>query len=129
GEEDTFAAVSHSCLELIRAGVTTFADLCIHARATADAVAKMGQRALLAPSHQDVSMLEEEIRALRACGCDEIEPAIGIKSCAATPAGMLQKVSMLAREAGLPIHASAAELGADGMMRLRQAGLLTERTI
>ena len=129
GEEDTFAAVCHSCLELIRAGVTTFADVCIDARTTAAAVEKMGQRVVLAPAQQDVSMLEEEIRALRSCGCEEIEPAIASRSSAAAPAVALERASVLAREAGLPIHVSAAELGAEGMMRLRQAGLLTERTI
>jgi 5-methylthioadenosine/S-adenosylhomocysteine deaminase len=117
GEEETFAAVSHSCLELIRAGVTAFADICINAAATADAVKAMGLRALIAPAGRERALLEKDIRTLQAYAGDGIEPAIGIASGATVPDEMPE---------GMPIHLSAAELDGENLARL---GLLTERTI
>lgn len=133
GKDETVAAVRHSCLEFIRAGITTFADICVHGAATAEAVEKMGLRALLAlRARPDIAELEAAIADMQARG-GLIAPALALRSFAGSTAGGFDRIAGFAREAGLPVHASLAEMAegpGDGRSsRPSLSDLPAERTI
>ena len=110
-DEDACRVASRlGCLEMMRAGITTFCDMWPFLDATADAVAESGLRAVLSPY-----LLEDggELDALPAAAARWNNPrlgvAVGIQSLYGCPEPLARRAAAVAAEAGLPIHMHAAE--------------------
>src|SRR5579863_1093991 len=70
------------CLEMMKAGITTFADMWTFPDANAEAVKEMGLRAVLAPYGRTYSTVEMEalVSAAQRWNDDRLTPAVGVQS-------------------------------------------------
>lgn len=148
-EDDCYAASQLGCLEMLKAGITTFADMWPHVGATARAVEESGLRALLSPYLMDRSShpmdragdveagsreLEREIDDACRWRSQRVGVALGIQSLSACTEATLQWASAVASERGLPVHIHVAETKAEAdagqsVRELDRLGLLRPRTI
>ncbi|MGQ0662413.1 MAG: amidohydrolase family protein [Pseudomonadota bacterium] len=104
-----------ACLEMLKAGITTFADMWPHLPETAGAVAESGLRAVLATYHMDArgERLDEVLAAALPFKSARIGIAVGLQSLYTASAEVASEAAGLAQRHGLPIHLHALETEAE----------------
>jgi 5-methylthioadenosine/S-adenosylhomocysteine deaminase len=131
----TVKAARHACLEFVRAGITSFADMFPHIHATADAVEEAGLRAVLAPYLRDsFRQVADDIDLMAKQGRKNISMAVGVQSLYGATQETLREAGAFARSRGLPVHIHVAESRreiADGndIGRLAQLDLMPKGSI
>ncbi|WP_281381322.1 amidohydrolase family protein [Aminobacter ciceronei] len=101
----TFVAAQLTCIEFVRGGITTFADVFHYADATAEAVARVGIRATVAPLvGDDLAQIQNDLSAIGQYAKCGISSAIGVSIRGRDLCGSLEGVVAFARAAGVPIH-------------------------
>jgi 5-methylthioadenosine/S-adenosylhomocysteine deaminase len=110
-EKASYAGTRLGCLEMMKAGITTFADMWPFPDATADAVKSCGMRAVLASYGRDYSAHELASLATAEQRWDDprLTPAVGIQSLYGVGAHVLREAAATARDGGLRIHMHASE--------------------
>jgi 5-methylthioadenosine/S-adenosylhomocysteine deaminase len=113
-EDATATAVRAACLEMIAAGVTTFADMFPFVGATAHAVVESGLRARLASYLMtDPDEPERSLAAVAAVRSPRVTAAVGVQSLYGASGSALAKASELANGSNLPVHIHVAETRAE----------------
>lgn len=110
-----------ACAEMIRSGVTTFADMYYYEEAVAQATADAGMRALCAQTvlkfpTPDAVSFEESLAASRDFitrwkGHDLVVPSVAPHAPYTCTAEILKATAMLAAEFDVPLHTHIAETG------------------
>jgi 5-methylthioadenosine/S-adenosylhomocysteine deaminase len=111
GPEETFAGAQLACLEMLRSGITTFADMWRDLDATADAVAKSGLRARLAFNMRDFGD-SAALEAEWAQGLDALDrtPSSGRISYGLAPHSLYACSNELLRRAGEELRSRSCHL-------------------
>lgn len=123
------------CVEMLRAGITTFNDMWPQLDATAEAVIETGARAILSPylleDSRDLDNLAEAPARWRS---SRLSVAVGIQSLYGCPEALARRAADVAGTHGLPIHMHACETRAEveaghTVARIDELGLLRRGTI
>jgi 5-methylthioadenosine/S-adenosylhomocysteine deaminase len=134
-EDSCRDAARLGCLEMLRAGITTFNDMWPVLDATAEAATEAGLRAVLSP------YLLEDSRDLDALpdmpgrwSNPRVSVAVGIQSLYGCPEPLARRAAEIAADHGLPIHMHACETRAEveaghTVARIDELGLLRPGTI
>ncbi len=135
-ERASYIGTRLGCLKMMKAGITTFADMWTFLDANAQAVKGMGLRAIMAPYGRTYSTDEFEAMASGAqrWNNDRLTPAIGVRSLYEWTSECLHAASAAARTFGLRIHIDAAEtregiVEGRGIAEVDALGLLRAGTI
>jgi 5-methylthioadenosine/S-adenosylhomocysteine deaminase len=135
-EDASYIGTRLGCLEMMKAGVTTFADMWPFPAANAEAVKSMGLRAVLAPYGRAYAEGEPEALATSAqrWNDDRLAAAIGIQYLFEWTHETLRKAAALAEMYGLRIHMHAADIraevaGGHNLAEVDAIGLLRPGTI
>jgi 5-methylthioadenosine/S-adenosylhomocysteine deaminase len=110
-ERASYLGTRLGCLEMMKAGITTFADMWPFPDATAEAAKSCGLRAVLASYGRThtVGELEALAAAPKRWNDPRLTPAIGIQSLYGVEADTLRQAAATARDRGLRIHLHASE--------------------
>ena len=110
-ERASYLGTRLGCLEMVKAGITTFADMWPFPDATAEAVKSCGLRAVLASYGRTytVGELEALAAAPKRWNDPRLTPAVGIQSLYGVEADTLRQAAATARDRGLRIHMHASE--------------------
>jgi len=110
-ERSSYLGTRLGCLEMMKAGITTFADMWPFPDATAEAVKSCGLRAVLASYGRTYASgeLEALAAAPRRWNDALLTPAVGIQSLYGVAADTLRQAAATARDCGLRIHIHASE--------------------
>ena len=133
GPDEIYRGALLSAVEMLRSGVTCFADMWTEVPATARAVDQVGLRALLAynlrdfgdPDRTDVE-IDRAVRAWRECdGMSDgrIRVGLGPHSIYACTAQMLRRARELASEHGLPLQIHVSETRREFEQSVERHGL------
>ena len=119
--EDIYWGTMLCCLEMIRSGTTTFADMYFHMNTVAKAVEKSGMRADLSrgmigtspESEKTIAYSKDFVQRWRHQANGRITVRLGPHAPYTCPPDYLKRVIELAAEMGVGIHIHLAETGAE----------------
>ena len=133
GPDEVYRGALLSALEMLRSGVTCFADMWTEVPSTARAVAEVGLRALLAYNLRDFGdrertaiEIDRAVRAWRECdgmGEGRIRVGLGPHSVYACTPGMLRRARELASEHGLLLQIHVSETRREFEQSVERHGL------
>lgn len=133
GPDEVYRGTLLSAVEMLRSGVTCFADMWTEVPSTARAVEQVGLRALLAYNLRDFGdpekttvELERAVRAWRECdgtGDGRVRVGLGPHSIYACTAGMLGRARELATEHGLLLQIHVSETRREFEQSVEQHGV------
>ena len=110
-ENAAYVGTRLGCLEMMKAGITTLADMWPFPDANAEAVKSTGLRAVLAPLGRTYATGEIEglASAAQRWNDDRLTPAVGLPPRSEWARETLRSVAAIAQTSGLRIHIDAAE--------------------
>ena len=133
GPDEVYRGALLSAVEMLRSGVTCFADMWTEVPSTARAVAEVGLRALLAYNLRDFGdgertaiEIDRAVRAWRECdglGDGRIRVGLGPHSIYACTPGMLRRARELASEHGLLLQIHVSETRREFEQSVERHGL------
>lgn len=135
-EKASYIGTRLACLQMMKSGITTFADMWPFPDANAEAVKSTGLRAVLAPYGRTYATGEIEalVSATQRWNDPRLMPAIGIHSLRACASETLHGAAEVARTHGLRVHMHAGENREDfkdghDLFEIDALGLLRPGTI
>ncbi len=130
--DDIYHGARMACLEMIKTGTTCFNDMYIHVDRTAEAVAEMGLRAVLAYGYVDLFTgekaeaekkgTEKTVASLQSMDNELITPAVGPHAIYTVSGESLEWLAEYARERDLLIHFHLAETLQENTDFIHKAG-------
>ena len=122
-EKAAYTGTHLACLEMMKAGITTFADMWPFPHANAEAVTIAGLRAVLAPWARTYATQELEALASAPWNNDRLMPSVGLHSLRAVSRDGLRLIAQFARGHDLRIqmHAGRCETESPSGDNLRDA--------
>lgn len=120
-DEDVYWGTALACLEMLKGGTTTFADMYFHMDRAAAAVRDLGMRGTLSlglvgvspRAEEDLELSLEFAREYHGAADGRIQVQLGPHAPYTCPPAYMERVSNLASELGLGIHIHLAETQAE----------------